>query len=112
VAHSGGHGAFQSHDVVISRDPAWSDVGAEHAGTVAEALGMTAPADTWVIGGGEIYRAAMDYATTLMVTEVALDIEGDAHAPLLGAEWTLTVDEPWQQSQPTGVRYRFRSYTR
>lgn len=98
-------------NIVVSRDPAWSGDGAEHAGSVAEALEMTAPADTWVIGGGEIYRAAMDYATILVVTEVDLAIEGDAYAPRPNGNWAVTAEEPWQQSD-SGTRYRYRTYTR
>ncbi|MCQ4213946.1 dihydrofolate reductase [Streptomyces longispororuber] len=97
-------------NVVVTRDPEWSAEGAERAGSIAEALDLAA-GTAWVMGGGEIYRAALPYATTLSVTEVDTTVHGDTHAPKLDAAWTAGEDDGWQTST-TGLRYRIRRYTR
>jgi dihydrofolate reductase len=106
-------------NIVVTRDPHWSAEGAERAGSVAEALKLAAespePAapvtECWVMGGGEIYRAALEYATTLSVTEVDTTVEGDTYAPPLDPGWKVTEDQGWQLST-SGLRYRTRRYTR
>nr|WP_269467573.1 dihydrofolate reductase [Streptomyces alboflavus] len=74
-------------NVVVTRDPLWAAEGAERAGSITEALERAtepsapdAPATAWVIGGGEIYRAALEHATTLSVTEVDAPVRGDTYA--------------------------------
>ncbi|QNP75508.1 dihydrofolate reductase [Streptomyces roseirectus] len=101
-------------NIVVTRDAAWSAPGAERALSVPEALALAAPspdATVWVAGGGEIYRAAMEHATALSVTEVDTDVEGDTYAPVPDASWKVTEDRGWQVST-TGLRYRIRMYAR
>ncbi|MBY8857828.1 dihydrofolate reductase [Nocardia sp. CA2R105] len=97
-------------NIVITRQPDFSAVGAEYTDSLEQALRTSGPDPLWVMGGGEIYRAAMQYATELMVTEVDAEIDGDAYAPAIGPEW-IAADGPWEQSS-TGLRYRIRHYTR
>ncbi|MBF6166566.1 dihydrofolate reductase [Streptomyces gardneri] len=98
-------------NIVVTRQPDWSAEGAERASSVSEALDRCAPDAVWVAGGGEIYRAALDFATDLRVTEIDADIEGDAFAPSIGPEWQPDDPEPWRTSA-TGLRFRIRHYTR
>ncbi len=105
-------------NIVVTRDAAWTAEGAERAGSVAEALELagkpfesTAPSEIWVIGGGEIYRAAMEYASMLSVTEIDLAVEGDTFAPVPDATWQVSEGGGWQSAK-SGLRYRFRMYAR
>ncbi|MFD3331982.1 dihydrofolate reductase [Streptomyces sp. NPDC058700] len=102
-------------NIVVTRDPHWTAEGAERAESIETALRLTTePAGattTWVIGGGEIYRAALPHATALSVTEVDTPITGDTYAPPLDPTWQLTADTDWQHSTTT-LRYRIRHYTR
>lgn len=105
-------------NIVVTRDAEWAAEGAERAGSVAGALDLAAepreqagPAAVWVIGGGEIYRAALEYATTLSVTEIDAAVDGDTYAPTPDGTWTVTEDRGWQSSR-TGLRYRIRTYAR
>lgn len=97
-------------NIVVTRQPDWSAEGAERTDSVDKALRTGGPDPVWVMGGGETYCAAMEYATELMVTEVDAEIDGDAFAPPIGPEW-VAHDGPWEQSR-TGLRYRIRHYTR
>ncbi|MGF6884162.1 dihydrofolate reductase [Nocardia sp. GAS34] len=97
-------------NIVITRQPDWSAAGAERAASLEQALTLAGPGPVWVMGGGEIYRAAMDYATELLVTEVDAEVEGDAFAPAIGPEWTAA-EVPWRESR-SGLRYRWLRYLR
>lgn len=108
-------------NIVVTRDPHWATDGAERAGSIIEALALAAkpapdrqaapPTTAWVIGGGEIYRAALEHATMLSVTEVDASVSGDVYAPAVDTSWTLSEDTGWQSST-SGLRYRIRRYTR
>ncbi|MEV0680040.1 dihydrofolate reductase [Actinosynnema sp. NPDC050436] len=102
-------------NIVVTRDPDWSAGGAERAGSVVGALDLAAgpegSGEVWVIGGGEIYRAALEHASVLSVTEVDVRVDGDAFAPVPGPEWAVAEDGGWQFSK-TGLRYRILEYTR
>jgi dihydrofolate reductase len=107
-------------NIVVTRDPQWAVEGAERAGSIAQALGLAAapspeqPAPSctaWVIGGGEIYRAALQHATMLSVTEVDATVDGDVYAPAVDASWPISGDTGWQTST-SGPQYRIRRYAR
>jgi len=117
-------------NIVVTRDPAWAAEGAERAGSVTEALALAgadscagpdadpdahsdAPPALWVMGGGEIYRAALPYATTVSVTEVDVTVDGgDTYAPELDNAWAVAEDTDWATSATTGLRYRIRTLVR
>lgn len=98
-------------NIVVTRNPDWTADGAEVAGSIDAALRLVDGVDAAVIGGGQIYAQAMPHATRLLVTEVDLDIDGDAVAPGIGSEWTITEHSEWQQSR-TGIRFRWVGYSR
>jgi dihydrofolate reductase len=64
--------------IVLTRDRAWSDDGAEVAHSVADALRMANAPHVMVIGGAEIYRLFLPLADRIELTEVALSPDGDA----------------------------------
>ncbi|OLT47414.1 dihydrofolate reductase [Gordonia sp. CNJ-863] len=99
-------------NIVVTRNPDWSADGAVVARSVEEALDLADGDTVGVIGGGEIYRAAMQFATELCLTEIDVDVPGaDAFAPEIGPGWTVADKGEWQTST-TGTPYRFIDYTR
>ncbi len=75
-------------NIVITRQTDWHAPGALVAHSLAQAMSLCpAPGPLWVIGGAEIYAQALPLASTVVVTEIDLDVPGDAHAPPLGTEW-------------------------
>ncbi|MDH6676341.1 dihydrofolate reductase [Rhodococcus sp. LBL1] len=98
-------------NIVVTRQEGWAADGAETANGVEQAL--TLAGDTaWVAGGSQIYTAAMPFADLLSVTEIDADIEGDAFAPEIGAEWVVGDEGDWHISEKSGLRYRFLTYVR
>jgi dihydrofolate reductase len=66
----------------------------------------------YVIGGAEIYRQTMDLADSLDITEVDLDVEGDAFFPeIREAIWQREAG-PTLRSEAAGLDYRFVTYQR
>lgn len=101
-------------NVVISRDPSWTAPGAEAATSMEQALARFGPDDrVWVIGGAQIYQAALPYADRLVITELRLRVDGDAHFP----PWpTGTFQEAARESHraapPNDFSFDFVTYER
>jgi len=96
-------------NIVITRQPDWKDQGAETATSLADALAQCASsAEVWILGGAQIYAQAMPLADRIEVTEIAENIEGDAYAPPLGAEWRETARE--DHVSATGMKFSFITY--
>jgi len=69
-------------NVVVTRRPDWSAEGAERAGSLEEALGVLEGAPrVHVIGGAEVYAAALPLADELVLTEIDLEVAGDTFFP-------------------------------
>lgn len=71
----------ERRNIVVSRNPAWHADGAERAGSLEEALALAGSGRVYVIGGAEIYAAALPLADELLLTELELDVEGDTFFP-------------------------------
>lgn len=95
-------------NVVITRQQDWSAEGAHRSATVADAV--RGHDRVWIIGGAEIFRQVIGDADRLEVTELDLDVDGDAFAPST-AGWRVVDEGEWQTSR-TGIRYRFLGYER
>ena len=85
------------------------------AGTLGEALAVAADApggdEIWVMGGSQIYNAAMPVADVLEVSEINTEVEGDVYAPEIGPEWAVASATEWTTSS-SGLRFRHLRYTR
>lgn len=124
-------------NIVITRDDSFADEGAVRARSVEDALriagevlsdgalaGEASPADAgtasdprptiWVIGGGSVYREAIDDADLLVVTEIDLEVDGDTTAPEVPDGFGTPAADPatgWHDAE-NGLRYRILTYTR
>ena len=94
-------------NLVLTRSASWTAEGAETVHSLDEAL----VGDVWVIGGADVYAAALPRADVLEVTEVDLDVAGDVHAPAIDSSWRIDTDSGWQTSEQ-GPRFRWLRYVR
>lgn len=93
-------------NIVITRQKNWAAEGAVTAHSVEDAILKAGDADEiFVIGGAEIYAAAMPLATCIELTEVHREFEGDAVLPALEGEWQEVAREGHQQED--GLTYSF-----
>jgi dihydrofolate reductase len=75
-------------NVVVTRNRDWTAEGVAVAGSLAEAFAMFPPGEeVFVIGGGEIYAAALPLADRVYLTRVDFEYQGDVRFP----EWDETV---------------------
>jgi dihydrofolate reductase len=71
------------------------------------------PEPAFCIGGGELYRAALPFATTLYMTEIARDFDGDAwFPPFARGDWRETAREDRPASSANGFAYAYVTYER
>ena len=98
-------------NIVITRQTDWQAEGALRAGSVNDAMRLCGEApDAWIMGGAEIYRLAEPLATTAVVTEIDADFDGDAFAPVLGADWRELQREA--HTSASGLGFAFVTYQR
>ena len=99
-------------NVVVSSRSDWSPDGAERAASVEEALDLVdGDEHAFVIGGGEIYAAALPFADELLLTEIDAEIEGDTFFPGFDrAQFAETSREEHESSE--GIRFAFVVYDR
>jgi dihydrofolate reductase len=99
-------------NVVVTRNREWGAEGAERAGSLADALRRLDGSErVFVIGGAELYAAALPLADELELTEVDVEVEGDAFFPDWDRDAFDAVSrEPHVSAE--GVRFAFASYRR
>ena len=73
-------------NIVVTRDAAYAAEGASVTASFDEALALAradGAEETCVIGGGEIYAAALPLADSLDVTHILAEIDGDTRFPAI-----------------------------
>jgi dihydrofolate reductase len=104
----------QRQNIVVTRQAGFEAAGADVAHSFAAALAQVElPAPVFCIGGGELYRAALPFATKIHLTEIAREFEGDARFPPLDrSEWRETSREDRPPVEPGGFAYSYVTYER
>jgi dihydrofolate reductase len=101
-------------NIVVTRQPDWEAAGAVAAHSLEAALDAAAGAPgtrtIWVMGGAELYTQSLPLADRVELTEIDLEVTGDAFAPELGPEWSADPGA-WRTAE-NGTRYRFLTYRR
>lgn len=99
-------------NVVVTRNDAWSDEGAERAASLDDALCLLADApQVFVIGGAELYAEALPRADELVVTEIDAEVRGDVFFPT----WDRTAfgeESREEHVSEEGVPFAFVRYAR
>ncbi|MCC6611487.1 MAG: dihydrofolate reductase [Burkholderiales bacterium] len=101
-------------NIVVTRDAALVAAGCAVVGSLDAALASAHDAEeVCVIGGEQLYRAALPIADRLQLTEIEADFDGDAWFPEFAAgEWRLTWREPHAASTEFPHPYAFALYER
>lgn len=98
-------------NIVLTRQQDFEAPGAQIAHSLPEALAMLDGADAWICGGGEVYAEAMPVADLLVVSDVDIEVDGDAFAPEIGPGWADPAIGDWIDAS-NGMRFRVLTYRR
>ncbi len=96
--------------IVLTRDPGWRADGVRVAGDLARALSLAAelPGDVMVVGGAQVYAAALPVADEQVISHVAGSPAGDTTYPEIDpAVWVPVARQPYDGFEV--VRYRRRA---
>jgi dihydrofolate reductase len=102
--------------VVLTRDRHWAPSVGDAASVrvvhgVDELLALSDD-PIYIIGGAEIYGLTLPLAAELDITEVGLDVDGDAFFPDVNfVEWSREAG-PELTSESSAIKYRFVRYLR
>ncbi|HSH53676.1 MAG TPA: dihydrofolate reductase [Methylotenera sp.] len=93
--------------VIVTRNKAYQVEGALTAGSLEEAIALCKDdSEAFVIGGAELYKDALKLADKLYLTEIALQVEGDAFFPeFQKPEWKETSREAHTSAQGLSFSY-------
>jgi dihydrofolate reductase len=103
-------------NLVLSRQAGFEAPGAEVLPDLEAALEVvrsTGAPRAFVIGGEQVYRAALPLADELQLTEVERDFEGDAHFPAFArGDFAEVARERHQAAPPNDFAFSFVTYRR
>lgn len=98
-------------NIVVTRDADYRAEGAVVALSLPAAIAAAESGEAFVIGGAEMYAAALPLADRLQLTEIDAAFEGDTHFPAVDAHhWRETSRETHRDE--TGPGYAFVTYER
>lgn len=98
--------------VVVSRNKHYQVEGAIVVASLEEAIQYCKEDDeAFLIGGAQMYQVGIDYADKLYITEVDIDVDGDAFMPEIDLiKWALI--EEHHHVSTSGLSYRDLIYKR
>lgn len=103
-------------NVVITRNPFFISSGCLVVHTLEEALSLAFAAqedEAFIIGGGEIYRLAMDYLDRIYLTTIDLLIDGDVTFPEFDQRlWRLTKEDHFPPDNKNPYAFVIRIFDR
>lgn len=99
-------------NIVVTRNAAWNASGAERAADLESALKTVADAPkVFVIGGAQLYAAALPLADELVLTEVDAQAPADTFFPAWERS-AFTETHRDSHTDPSGLNYAFVTYRR
>jgi len=100
--------------VVVTRNPELNIEGCIIAHTLDQAIAACNGDDQiFIVGGAELYAQALPIADRLLITEIQMDVTGDAYFPdFRRDEWQEISREVCSQQEPQPLEYHFAAYQR
>ena len=102
-------------NIVVTRDQNWSAENIEFETSLSKAIeaAQKIDQDIYIIGGGNIYKQAMEFADVLYITEVHHEFDGDTYYPEIDSdEWEEVEREDFKKDEKHPYAYSFVTYKR
>lgn len=98
--------------VIVTRNKGYQLAGALIAHSLAAAIALCENDDeVFLIGGAELYQDGLRYAHKLYITEIELEVAGDAFFPVIDLhEWQETLREAHTSAQ--GLLFDYVTYVK
>lgn len=101
-------------NIVLTRDPFFLADGVQVAHSVYEALEIAHDAgeeEAFIIGGAQVYKAAMPYLDKIYLTRVDVSVEGDTYLmDIPEDEWESISEEKHEADDKNKYNYSFCTY--
>ena len=98
-------------NIVVTRNAGYRAEGAAVVTSLPAAVAAAQGDEAFIIGGAELYAAALPLGDRLQLTEIDAAFEGDTHFPAIDARtWRETARETHQDG--AGFAYAFVTYER
>ncbi len=100
--------------VVVTRNQTFQAEGCIVVHSLEDAVAACAnDEEIFVVGGAELYAQALPLASTLYLTEIEQDVDGDAYFPQFDrSKWAETARVRRSQAEPQPLAYDFVTYRR
>lgn len=100
-------------NIVVTRNAQYRAEGAEVFTNVDAAIAAAGDGTVCVIGGAELYRQLLERASKLVLTEVAAEVEGDAHFPDVDRQTFIEISREQHRADADNEHdYAFVEYRR
>ncbi len=102
-------------NIVVTRDQNWNAEDIEITSSLVKAIetAKKIDEDVYIIGGGNIYKQAMEFTDVLYITEVHHEFDGDTYFPEIDSEeWEEVEREDFKKDEKHPYAYSFVTYRR
>jgi dihydrofolate reductase len=107
-----GHPLIHRRNIVVTRDPMWYRRDVEITSSLSKAIAKASGSEIFVIGGAEIYAAAIHLAQRLIITEIQKNFRCDSFFPVYDSRQWKEVSRENHYSKVNGFKYSFVIYQR
>lgn len=100
-------------NIVITRDSNWTTDGIVKENSLEKAIdsALKIDEDIYIIGGGNIYKQAMEFTDILYITEVHHEFDGDTYFPEIDTDdWEEIERENFKKDEKHPFAYSFVTY--
>ena len=101
-------------NVVITRQPGWNAEGTVVSGNLDDAIKKAAETnckEIFIIGGGEIFKLAIEIADKIYMTRVHANFDGDTFFPEIDEnKWELVANQDFQADEKHKFAYSFQTW--
>ncbi|WP_313373521.1 dihydrofolate reductase [Chishuiella sp.] len=100
-------------NIVITRDSNWTSDGIVKENSLEKAIdtALKIDEDIYIIGGGNIYKQAMEFTDILFITEVHHEFDGDTYFPEIDTDdWEEIKRENFKKDEKHPFAYSFVTY--
>jgi dihydrofolate reductase len=100
-------------NIVISRNPEFTAEGADVCDSLAGAVEVAESGEVMVIGGGQLYSAAMPMAQAMILTLIDIEPEADTWFPEWDeSQWRPTEEQRYPIDEDNKLSYRIVRFER